>query len=342
MSISFGRSKSQQSSQLDPQFKEAFFNNYSGAQNLAGQLPGMRTQDFYAGNDYLRNSVNSGYGLNSMDQSASALGAGANYATPTINRGSIRDANEERIRAAMMNRGDVRDVNGGSFLNMNVGDYMNPYLQQVAGNVTNDMNRARQMQMNQLGDQAMASKAFGGSRHGVAEAETNRGFFDRLGSTLDNIYAGGFNAATGLAGQDLTRGLQAGMSNQQMDFGTGQLNTQNRQQANVQNAANNLQAQFANQQMDFGTQQANQQAALQAQSLRNQAGMNLANVGQMQQQGAMNYGNTLQSMGMQDVLMALQQRGLLNEALGLNPGGGSGMQSQGNSSSFNFGFSKPV
>jgi len=329
MSISFGRSKSQQSSQLDPQFKEAFFNNYSGAQNLAGQLPGMRTQDFYAGNDYLRNSVNSGYGLNSMNSAAGALSSGTNYQTPTA-------------QAAQMNRGDVRDVDGGSFLNMNIGDYMNPYLQQVAGNVTNDMNRARQMQMNQLGDQAMASKAFGGSRHGVAEAETNRGFFDRLGSTLDNIYAGGFNAATGLAGQDLTRGLQAGMSNQQMDFGTGQLNTQNRQQANVQNAANNLQAQFANQQMDFGTQQANQQAALQAQSLRNQAGMNLANVGQMQQQGAMNYGNTLQSMGMQDVLMALQQRGLLNEALGLNPGGGSGMQSQGNSSSFNFGFSKPV
>jgi len=316
MSISFGRSKSQQSSQLDPQFKEAFFNNYSGAQNLAGQLPGMRTQDFYAGNDYLRNSVNSGYGLNSMDQSASALGAGANYATPTINRGSIRDANEERIRAAMMNRGDVRDVNGGSFLNMNVGDYMNPYLQQVAGNVTNDMNRARQMQMNQLGDQAMASKAFGGSRHGVAEAETNRGFFDRLGSTLDNIYAGGFNAATGLAGQDLTRGLQAGMSNQQVDFGTGQLNTQNRQQ----------------------TALANQQADLQSQALRNQAAMNLAGVGQMQQQGAMTNAGAMQNMGMQDVQMAMMQQGLLNEALGLNPGGGSGMQSQGSSSSFNAGF----
>jgi hypothetical protein len=303
MSISFGRSKSQQSSQLDPQFKEAFFNNYSGAQNLAGQLPGMRTQDFYAGNDYLRNSVNSGYGLNSMNSAAGALSSGTNYQTPTA-------------QAAQMNRGDVRDVDGGSFLNMNIGDYMNPYLQQVAGNVTNDMNRARQMQMNQLGDQAMASKAFGGSRHGVAEAETNRGFFDRLGSTLDNIYAGGFNAATGLAGQDLTRGLQAGMSNQQVDFGTGQLNTQNRQQ----------------------TALANQQADLQSQALRNQAAMNLAGVGQMQQQGAMTNAGAMQNMGMQDVQMAMMQQGLLNEALGLNPGGGSGMQSQGSSSSFNAGF----
>jgi hypothetical protein len=216
-----------------------------------------------------------------------------------------------------MNRADVRDVNGGSFLNANLGAYMNPYLQQVAGNVTNDMNRARQMQMNQLGDQAAASKAFGGSRHGVAEAETNRGFFDRLGSTLDNIYAGGFNAAAGLAGQDLGRGLQAGLANQQADLSTGQLNTQNQQQAAL----------------------SNQQADLQSQALRMAAAQDLAGVGQMQQQGAMTNASALQGLGMQDVQMAMMQQGLLNEALGLNPGGGSGMQSKGNSSSFNFGLS---
>jgi hypothetical protein len=58
----------------------------------------------------------------------------------------------------------------------------------------------------------------------------------------------------------------------------------------------------------------------------------------MQQQGAMTNASALQGLGMQDVQMAMMQQGLLNEALGLNPGGGSGMQSQGSSSSFNMGF----
>jgi hypothetical protein len=302
-SLSGSKSKQSSYSGLDPRFADSFFTNVGGAQQTAAALPGMRTQDYYAGNDYIRNAASGHYGLSNMDSAAGSLRRAQNYSTP-------------QMEAAMMDRGAVRDVDGGSFLNMNLGDYMNPYLQQVAGNVTQDMNRARQMQLGQGEDAALRAKSFGGSRHGVADAETNRSYYDRLGSTLDSIYAGGFNAATGLAGQDLGRGLQANLSNQGQDWNVGSLNTSNEQQARLENL----------------------RAELAAQSMRQSAAQGLSSIGQMQQAGAMTYGGALQDMGMQNVLMALKQQGLLNDALGTNPGGGSGMTSTSSGSSKSFGF----
>ena len=56
--------------------------------------------------------------------------------------------------------------------------YMNPYTQQVIGAAQGDLNRSRQMALNDVGQAATAAGAFGGSRHGLVEAETNRGFAD--------------------------------------------------------------------------------------------------------------------------------------------------------------------
>ena len=52
--------------------------------------------------------------------------------------------------------------------------YMNPYEDQVVGQTMSDLERARQIQQNQA-DYAMGrAGAFGGSRHGIAQAEDNR------------------------------------------------------------------------------------------------------------------------------------------------------------------------
>ena len=90
----------------------------------------------------------------------------------------------------------------------NIGQFMNPYTRQVTQNTLTDLERQRQMQMNTLGAQASNAKAFGGSRHGVAEALTNEGFARQGAQTFGNLQQQGFNTA-----------LQAAQNQQQMQMG---------------------------------------------------------------------------------------------------------------------------
>ena len=90
----------------------------------------------------------------------------------------------------------------------NIGQFMNPYTKQVTQNTLTDLERQRQMQMNTLGAQASNARAFGGSRHGVAEALTNEGFARQGAQTFGNLQQQGFNTA-----------LQAAQNQQQMQMG---------------------------------------------------------------------------------------------------------------------------
>ena len=56
---------------------------------------------------------------------------------------------------------------------LNVSAYMNPYTQNVIDNTQNDIERQRQMTINNMGAAATRANAFGGSRQGVAEGVTN-------------------------------------------------------------------------------------------------------------------------------------------------------------------------
>jgi len=90
-----------------------------------------------------------------------------------------------------------------SVMKSNIGNYMNPYVSNVVDNTVDTMNRGRQMAMQDIGDQAISSGAFGGARHGVAEAETNRNFFETVGNVADQGFSNAFNNATGLAQYDI-------------------------------------------------------------------------------------------------------------------------------------------
>jgi hypothetical protein len=121
-----------------------------------------------------------------------------------------------------------------------------------------DLDRQRLMQQNQNAASAFQAKAFGGSRQGVLEAETNRAAQENAARTLTDLYSGGFNAAAQLAGQDLSFAQQAALANQQ---------------AGISGAGLNLQAAGQLGQLG-GAQQAMSQADIAA----------LGNVGSMQQQ----------------------------------------------------------
>lgn len=159
----------------------------------------------------------------------------------------------------------AQTVQAGQIAGTNLGAYTNPYESQVVSQALGDIERARQIQQNQLGAQATAARAFGGSRQGIAEAETNRAFAQQAAQTAAGLRQSGFQQAQQMAGQDIASRMQAALANQQAGL-----------TAQGQTAANVLAAQQANQAAlnqagQFGATAANQ-AALANQAAFNQAG----------------------------------------------------------------------
>lgn len=96
----------------------------------------------------------------------------------------------------------------GSFLD-NVGAYMNPYTQNVTDATMAGLDRARQTALMGNADAAAKAGAFGGSRHGVVDAETNRNYFDTAARTLAGLNSDAFNNAGSMFNQDINRQLAA-------------------------------------------------------------------------------------------------------------------------------------
>jgi len=129
----------------------------------------------------------------------------------------------------------------------NIGQFMNPYTQNVVNRSIADIGSAQQSAMNQLGAQASAAGAFGGSRHGVAEAQTNAGFIKQIGDTTANLNQQGFNTALGAAQNQ--QGIQSNLANQGFNFGQqiGQTQMQQGtgQQAMIQSLIDAAKGQYA-------------------------------------------------------------------------------------------------
>jgi hypothetical protein len=100
---------------------------------------------------------------------------------------------------------------GGGFAGADLSPYMNPYLDEVLGATMGDINRQRDLAVGQTGDAAMQAGAFGGSRHGVAQAETERAYGDIAARTAAGLRGDAFNQAAGLFGQDQNRMMQGAM-----------------------------------------------------------------------------------------------------------------------------------
>jgi hypothetical protein len=395
-----GTSESQQ--QLDPQLRDAFLNNLQNAQNVASGLKARQFEGFTA--DQLDSFRAGRIFADPNSPQMKQLGEANRIATDVSNyipeQVSSRDARTYLANASQLNRGDVRnvanqgvtgqqvtsealgqiapearanirDVNAGSFLNQNIQAYMNPYTQAVTQQSLSDLERSRQLEQQRTAAQATASKAFGGSRQGVAEAETNRAYGENAARLLAQQNAAGYESAQRASEADLARSMQAqqlnqaqdlattqqslqlagqfglanqdaalraALANQGIDLSVGQLNTQNAQQVALANqaaqnqmgqfnASNYLQSALANQGAGL---QANQQRLGAAGQVANIAGqgqqMGFAGVNQLAQQGALQQGFSQQQL---DAIrnLPLEQQQIINQALGINVGGGSGAQS---------------
>ena len=407
--MSLSSSKQSSQSQLDPAFRDAYLANLETAKGVSGGLQAREfagfTPDQLASFDVTRQFADPNSQQMQQLGTAGTLATSASLYRPQqvqsrevqaalanaaqLGRGNVRDVSnvgvtgqqvaQEALGAiAPQARANIRDVSAGSFLNQNMQAYMNPYTQAVTEQSLTDLERSRQLQQQQTAAQATAARAFGGSRQGVAEAETNRAYGENAARLLAQQNAAGYEAAQRASEADLARSMQAqqlnqaqdlattqqslqlagqfglanqdaalraALANQGVDLSVGQLNTQNAQQVALANqaaqnqmgqfnASNFLQANLANQGAGL---QANQQRIGSSGMLANIAGqgqqMGFAGANQLAQQGGMQQGF---SQAQLDAIrnLPLEQQQILNQALGINVGGGSGMQSSSSGSSF--------
>ena len=197
-------------------------------------------------------------------------------------------------------------VAGGQIAGTDLQNYMNPYENQVVQQSLDDLERSRLMAQNVGGAQAGAANAFGGSRQGIAEAETNRAFADQAARTASGLRQAGYDRSTQLAGQDIATRMQAGLANQGSNLQAGTTSAQLAQQRDLQNQS------ALNQAGQFGAGAANQ-AAMQNQAALNQArqyGAGATNQASLANQAARNQAGQFGSSQNMQAQLANQAAGL--------------------------------
>lgn len=98
-------------------------------------------------------------------------------------------------------------TNIGTVAGTNLSAYQNPYTQQVIDTNTADIMRGATMGLNELGRQASAAGAYGGSRHGVAMGEMGRNVLQQIGQQSAALRQAGFTNAQQMAQNDINNRL---------------------------------------------------------------------------------------------------------------------------------------
>ena len=317
-----GKSKSKSTATIDPQLKAEYLANLERARSVAGNLGAREiagfTPDWYTGAQGIRNNAYAGLGA--VQQGINTAGGVANYNPMMIGA--------PQGQATLGNRGDIRNVVAGSFPQGNLDAYMNPYIDNVIDRSMADLQRQRGITMQDMGDRAAAAGAFGGSRHGVTEAETNRGFYDVAANTAAGLRSQGFDTAAQMMQQDYNRALAADQMNQGMDWNVLGANLGFSNQFGLANMESALQAALAN-----------QRAGLQGQQLNLAGAGMLGSLGAQQQQMGLTGSGALQNLGLaqqnftQQQLdsirnLPLEQQQIINTALAMYPSIGSQSTSQ--------------
>jgi hypothetical protein len=199
-------------------------------------------------------------------------------------------------------------VSAGQIAGTNLGAYTNPYESQVVQQSLTDLGGAQEKALNQMGAQATAARAFGGSRQGIAEAETRKSYADQAAQMVSGLRQAGYQQAQQLAGQDIATQMQAALANQGANLQAGTTTAQLGQQVNLANqAALNQQRQFGATQ-GMTAQQLNQGAGLQGAQLRMNASQQMGGLGQQAF-------DTSQAIQQQQMQQGLMQQGLQQQLI---------------------------
>jgi len=156
-------------------------------------------------------------GMTPLQQQAMTGYGGLDFGTPLYGAAAGAYGDIAQMEAPTMDAAQIGDV--GSIADADISKYMSPYTEQVIDLGLRDLGGAQEMSLAKQGAQATAAKAFGGSRHGVAEAETRKGYGQQASDLITQQRARAFDQAQRAAQFDITgqqqRALQQAAFEQQ-------------------------------------------------------------------------------------------------------------------------------
>ena len=227
-------------------------------QKIAGSAEGQAYQN--ANPAY--NNFN--FAQDTMTDAANMMAQAGTAPPPQVNAQQMQAApqiNAQQMQAAPQI--NAQQIGSGQMSQTDLAPYMNPYTQSVTDTTMSELERQRLIAMNQTN--SAASGAFGGSRHGIMQAETNRGFGDVAARTLAGLNSDNFMQAQAAGFQDIGNQFSADSSNQKANL-QGQLsNAENAINVGRYNQAADLQSQQDNASNALNVGRYNQAADLQAQ-----------------------------------------------------------------------------
>jgi hypothetical protein len=302
--MSFGKSKNSSDQTMDPEIKgilmdtfesgrelsQTPYNPYGGA-TVAPMSPfqqeGMqRTVDaarYGVGQDEMRDAIaatRSAAGYQPYNVNVGTVTAPGAYQPNTITAGTVTapgayqptDITTGTITESTVN---PEDVTAAQFTGQDMSQYMNPFETQAIDAAMGDIERTRLMQQESNDAQAVAGGAFGGDRHAILGAETNRAALDRAGNVASQMRSAGYDRGAQLAQSDVQRQMEALGMNQQADL-QGQLANQRAGldaatrtaemalQGDIESGRSNLSSNLAANAAALDAARANQEASLRA------------------------------------------------------------------------------
>ena len=163
------------------------------------------------------------------DPSVNYVPYGGQRLSPLTNEQQL--ARQRSVEQSQAYQPDLNLSRGLTSLSMNpisqsdIEQYQNPYSQMVTKNVLDEMRRRSDIQGQQTSDAAVRAGAYGGSRHGVQEAERQRNLQEQQTRTSAELgqqnYQQALAAAQAQKAQQLSGGAAFGnIAGQQMNLGS--------------------------------------------------------------------------------------------------------------------------
>lgn len=150
----------------------------------------------------------------------------------------------------------ANNVTANQLATTSLSNYTNPYENQVVQTALNDLAGVQQQTMNQIGAQAEAANAFGGSRQALVESESLKNFAKTAADTASRLRQLGYTQAQDAALKDIGNTLQADLSNQGANLQAGTTSANLAQNVNLANqAATNTASQFGAQALNNASSQ---------------------------------------------------------------------------------------
>lgn len=260
-----------QKTELPGWVTDAAIKNLNQAYNVSQAMPGPYGGPRYAGmTDGMAANIaglqlqvgqtQPGYGL------AQSAAAGLTNFAP----GMVQSGTYDAAMIGGVPQTEADQIRAAYLANTDLNAYMNPYTQSVVDYGLKALESQRLQALNGIGDQAVRSNAFGGSRQGILEGVTNASSAMQAGTLASQLMNQNFMQAQNAAVGDINRNFAMQQANQAANLNASGLNMGALMQAALANqAASNASAQF-NLGSNLNAQLANQQASLAG------AGLNLS------------------------------------------------------------------